>query len=1355
MLLVGICILTQSKSYCQDVNIFASPLNIKENIKRGNIIDAMEDSYGYLWFGNYAGLHRYDGYKTKSFTHNRQDSFSIGDNKVNRIVEDFNQDLWIGTQNGLYLFKRKKEKFIQINLGKGMVNKSYVYDILEDQNKRIWVASYHGVFCLQNNEVVKSFDKNDFTEENNSTKRFFLDSDKNLWLISNANVFKFNEESKKFEIFEMINNINAMLPAANRIDKLERYGFVYHEESNMLLAGDFNLTIGFDLSKKRFFLPKNTPIKSYPALYVDNTSEILFVSQNGGWTKYNLSNQTFEKVKINTDGVSSEKSIFYGSIVKTKNHYIGIARLELSFIEFHKNKFRRFLWDDKLKIKHSYFYNIYEVKRNHILINTEEGPKLVNLGDNSIRNVKPPNSNTKVNWNKIEIEFLLDFDEEKFIAATSNGLYFLNKKKEQLTEFSPDFKDLNTNLKSAATSMTFDSEGFLWLGTWSAGVYKIDLQQKSWKHYNYDVISRQFKRASTRSIYLDKENNLWIGTRGGLGKYLPNQDSIHFYTSNEDDLKSLSENTVFDMYESQKGYLWLGTYGGGIDLFDIEKGQVIKSYTTKDGLLDNNVMSIIPDKKNNLWLKTFDGFSRFDLDTKEIESFDKKDGLLTSTQVVYNAGLSPFTGEIFHKNREGLQLFHPDSIYPSNYEPRIVLTDFKLSNKSIPINKQGHELSEDTFLIDKAINYLDHISLKYDQNVIGFEYSAFNFSQTEKVEYAYKLEGFKDEWQNVGNNRSATFTNLDPGDYTFSVKGTNKDGVWSSKIKSIDLTILPPWYQTWWAKMLYFLALLIVAIAIFRYQKRRLELQAQLAFEKKEADRLLELDSLKTNLYTNITHEFRTPLTVILGLTDLIQEELPEIQENKLKAQLKDISRNGQGLLDLVNQMLDLSKLEAGRLNLKKHRSDIVKFLSYSTQAFESLADAKNISLQFKSDHKFFTMDYDQERLGQIINNLISNAIKFTPKDGLIKVDIGFDKSSVGKEKMILNVSDTGIGINQIDQEKIFDRFYQIEGTTTRGGEGTGIGLAFVKELVLLMDGEISLQSEVNKGSRFIITLPITHTAIEREQIVEQSEEMETQTNFLSSKLDSNIDREVVLLVEDNLDVRNYIRACLENDYQVMEAENGEIGIQKAKELIPDLIISDVMMPVKDGFDLCQTTKQDELTSHIPIIMLTAKADIESKLTGLEYGADDYLAKPFHKKELLVRIKNLIAIRKNLQARYSNPSQPLQKAPSKKLKLEDAFVIKVREIIEENIEDSDFGPTELSKAIFLSKTQVHRKLKALSGKSTGQFIHQIRLHRAKKFLLETDYSITQIAFEVGYKELSYFSKLFSAEFQFSPSEIRK
>lgn len=1352
--LLSLCFLFASNGelISQDNEIRLRSIELPVFLTAGTTQCMLEDSYGYLWIGNYAGLHRYDGYEIETYTNNKLDSLSIGDNKVNAIAEDHLKNFWVGTQNGLYYFNRQKETFTQVLVGKEAKGKPYVSNIKIDHLKRIWVNSFNGIHVFNSKKIEEKKYLKDDKEISQTIFEIIHDKNQNTWLLGYPNIYRINKRNGIPVGFNVSEQVKEKELKFNDKEVNSISSYLYNEHKNIFLLGTNIKTLGFSLTEGSYFVPQNIP-DSLVVGVNHSDDEVLFHDVQGDIFKYNLNTFAFDKLKIvSSVDLNNERSKEKKFFTTTKNIFLQTLG-NFFVLSKQNNRFKNILWSDDLSIVHSWVYNIFEFQKDEIIINTKFGPSVFNIKNRELFQLEPPKELSIDDWKKTEFHTMLDVENDLSIFGTNSGVFYFDKKTKQLEFLNNKIDGLEKIKGKYITGMCMDDNGMLWIATWNSGTFKIDFENLECKSYLYNFEDKSLKRMG-RSMILDKNKNLWIGTRGGLGKYVVVQDTFHFYTSSDTDPNSLSENTVFDIHEDSKGLFWIGTYGGGLDCFDPEKGEVIESYTKLHGLADNNVMNIMPDKSGNLWLKTFNGISRFNLDSKKIDTFSKEDGLLAEMQTVYNAGISPYTGEMFHKISLGLQIFHPDSITYSDFKPNLVFTDFKLSNKSVGINNSPMESNKDSFLLQKSINQLEELNLAYDQNVIGFEYAALDVSNTKKGEYAYQLEGFDNDWQYVGKSRSTTFTNLDPGQYVFKVKGTNKDGVWSPHEKSIKLNILPPWYMTWWSKILYGLIIGIIALAIYRYQKRRLELQAQLSFEKNEADRLLELDTLKTNLYTNITHEFRTPLTVILGLTDLIKEQIPGISEEKIKNYLNDIDRNGNGLLSLVNQMLDLSKLEAGKLNLHLQQSNIVQYLNYLFQSFESLAESKKIQLLFDSNVDSLVMDYDPERLAQIFNNLLSNAIKFTPEGGKVSVLLQKEASN---NLFHLFVKDTGIGISQNNVKHVFDRFYQIEGSTTRKGEGTGIGLAFVKELANLMDGDIHLESQVGVGSSFKLSLPIKNQAqvvAANTTALEKNLPKVIKDSIQSPASLSDADGEVVLLVEDNTDVRNYLKACLVEKYQILEAENGEVGIAKALEVIPDLIISDVMMPIKDGFEVCETLKQHELTSHIPIIMLTAKADIDSKLAGLEFGADDYLAKPFHKKELLIRMKNLISIRKNLQERYKDFSRPI-KSQDQKLKLEDEFVLKLKEAIETNIDLSNFGPTELANTVFLSKSQVHRKLKALTGKSTGQFIHQVRLFKAKEMLLETQNSATQIAFEVGYKELSYFSKLFTEEFGISPSEIRK
>lgn len=643
------------------------------------------------------------------------------------------------------------------------------------------------------------------------------------------------------------------------------------------------------------------------------------------------------------------------------------------------------------------------------------------------------------------------------------------------------------------------------------------------------------------------------------------------------------------------------------------------------------------------------------------------------------------------------------------------------------------------------------ITLPYHQNDLTLEYVGIHFDNPEKITYQYKMEGVHEDWVKVGTERTARFNNLKPGNYIFKVKAANADGVWNEKPTALAILILAPWWWTWWSKLFYLIAASIGIYTFYQFQlKRRLEAE--------ETRRLQELDTVKTKMYTNITHEFRTPLSIIQGMTE-------ELEGNeKAKAA---IQRNSFNLLNLVNQMLDLSKLEAGNMPLRLVQSDVINYLSYLTESFHSLAATKKISLHFLPKISVLYMDYDPDKLMKIMINLLSNAIKFTEKGGNVYVQVeeveksGLIRPAKKQSQLAIQIKDTGIGIESDELPNIFDRFYQVDGTSTRKGEGTGIGLAYTRELVKILKGQIKVASEQGKGSVFTVMLPINRNASmifpdATKELIHKAgiEQGFTEKSIDTTKNDTTLP--LVLIVEDNRDVKEYLFTCLNQQYQLTFAADGAEGIEKAIQLIPDIILSDVMMPKKDGLELCETLKKDHHTSHIPIILLTAKADLDAKVRGLQKGADAYMAKPFSKEELLVRMTQLIQLRKELQARFSDGVIKLdaRKVANAKYSLEIQFIEKVNKIIVANLDSESFDSSELSKAVNMSSSQLYRKLKAITGKSIAIYIRYQRLLKAKELLETTDKTVSEITYLVGFKELAYFSRCFSEEFGIAPSRMR-
>ncbi len=622
------------------------------------------------------------------------------------------------------------------------------------------------------------------------------------------------------------------------------------------------------------------------------------------------------------------------------------------------------------------------------------------------------------------------------------------------------------------------------------------------------------------------------------------------------------------------------------------------------------------------------------------------------------------------------------------------------------------------------------------------------------------MEGFDKEWTYTdASRRFVNYTNLDPGEYTFRVKGSNNDGVWNEEGTSLRIIITPPWWATLWAYILYGIFAVLLFSTSTRFYLNRQRLKHQLKLEHEHSEKLEEVDRMKSRFFANISHEFRTPLTLILGPSDSI---ITGSSNEKIKKMAGTIKKSANRLLSLINQLMDLSKLEAGRLKLETSRGNIVTFVKGVAMSFESLAERKDIMLKVKSNNNKIELYFDKEKMEKVFANLLSNTFKFTPEGGKVTISLNeTDNNSVE-----IKIKDTGIGIPQEELSKLFDRFYQVDSSHTREHEGTGIGLSLTKELVELHKGSIKVESKEEKWTEVTITLPLGKEHLLPEEILEADESSEEKKILVDKedtitsvqlekpfREDFDKDKTFILVVEDNADVREYIKESLEEEYYIEEAANGEQGLRKAEKIIPDLIISDIMMPKIDGNELTRRLKSDERTSHIPIILLTAKSEQESKLKGLETGADAYLTKPFSTKELQIRIKNLINLRRKLQQKYSFGKIVTTNREWKKLSsLDDKFMKRAMEVIENHISEEEFNIEDFGKEVGMSRMQIHRKLKALTGKSASHYIRSVKLNKAKELIGEHEATISEIAYSLGFSSPAYFTRCFKDEYGYPPSD---
>jgi len=849
---------------------------------------------------------------------------------------------------------------------------------------------------------------------------------------------------------------------------------------------------------------------------------------------------------------------------------------------------------------------------------------------------------------------------------------------------------------------------------------------------------------------------IWIGARNGLWQLDLSQDKAFYF----DSLELLKHKNILSIHEVDDQTLWLGTANSGIIVLNHVSNHAFQ-ISEAQGLSNNTVLGTLQDDAGNYWVSTYNGITVLDANANVRFVINESHGLSNNRFNLQSYYKLP-DGTLVFGGMKGLNFINPINMLKALSEKevnKIYLTELRYwdATKNENITYKGE------------YNSSTPISISAGQRYLSLDFAMSNYANLSEQSFAYRLvpeEGGEeidsnDLWINIGAESRVTISNIPPGDYLVEVKGSDYSSNLLEATLFVPIHVSEYFYKQWW---FYLLCALPFVLGIWIWMKRidtenkRLEVEVsvrttQILDDKKiiqqQANDLLELDKSKTRFFTNISHEFRTPLTVISGL----------VNQTKADESIKVvIQRNIKILLHLINQILDLRKLESGNISARMIQGDLTEYMRYTVESFRSLADEKGVQLSFENSNKVLVLDYDPENLLHIVSNLVANAIKFTPKDGSVKVSLNLiSKSEIDFYR--LSVSDSGIGIPEEKIQHVFDRFYQVDDEHSRTGSGTGIGLTLVKELVNLLNGEINVTSKPNEGTQFWVEFPVTKKAdIQKAGDSDKVEFSSVETYSLNDQYANNIsdddaDKPKLLLVEDNPDVMNYLESCLQKEYYLIKAIDGYQGVAIAQEQMPDIIISDVMMPKLDGLELCNRLKLNLPTSHIPIVLLTAKADLESRIEGLKRGADAYIAKPFEPEELLVRLKNLLALRNKLRIRYSNLNE-LEPTQDSDIKIEDEFILRLKKVILEHMREEFFGVTTLCEKMFVSRTQLHHKIKALTNKSTSEFIRNVRIQQACIILKNPDFNISEVGYEIGILSRPYFTKLFTTEMGMSPTNYR-
>jgi len=1331
-------------------------ISLQEGLSQTIVHSILQDRQGFLWFATDDGLNKYDGYEFTVYRHEPHVQNSPSSNRIFSILESRSGLLWIGTEYGLNYFDRTAQSFHRIprksdHDNDGSLEPDGVISLHEDKNGTLWVGfEYSGLYRVQKPNtdagglavVPLGFEV--------LADRFIssIDEDENgvLWVGTNGGLFSYHVETGKVRHFERDSADQGSL-TSNVINA------VFVDRAENLWVATENALLRFDRETETFSpfpLEISTPDRfdAWRAYILEDSRKpgsLWLTSQNGlywfdstsgTFTLYRHDHETPFSLSANVTTALYED---HSGILWIGSRNRGLSKLDQSVHRFTHHKH---IAGNQNSLSQNDVHSILEDSRGLLWLGTRGGLNRFDRVSKTFTHYRTrAGDGSSISGNRIDC--IYEDSEGRLWIGTAAGLDRFVRAQESFEHFRNDAAPYDRAANHVLVMTEAENGGF-WLGTMK-GFSHFDPTTRRFRNFEKNSAQDVTYPRGVTCLQRNFDGQLWLGTgTNGLYRFDPETETFTHYGYNPDDPTSLSSNNIWALHLDSRNMLWIVTYGGGLNRFHPVK-KTFTAFTAQNvGFPTNNLDSMLADDDGNLWLGTDNGLVRFDPVGRTVRIFNVASGI-QSREFHQKSQFKSKEGEMFFGGINGFNSFFPDEIYKKNLvPPKVVIADFRLANTSVPIGSDSP--------LANPISLTEKLTLTHDQNDLAFEFVALHFTQPENNEYAYKLYAYKlepyaKEWQTAGITRTASYTNLDPGDYIFRVKAANSDGVWNEEGTAIRITISKPWWHTWWAYSLYAAAFLALGYGLRRYELNRLNLRNRLRLEQIATEKFRELDQVKSRFFANISHEFRTPLTLVLGQINTV---MTQIGESKTREKLAVAMRHSRRLLHLVSQLLDLSRLESGSMTLNLVRGDVIPFLKNLVFSFEALAEDKKITLKFECEENEIILDYEPDKLEKIITNLLSNAVKFTPQGGSVTVNI----ATVGATRPVaptieITVTDTGIGIPADRLPHIFDRFYQADDADTRNFEGTGIGLALVKELVELHDGSIAVESEVNRGTKFVIQLPLRQKATHVSHPSPRSEVSPTAEVGFEEHGEEFEDNEpvreptasdaglpVILVVED-------IRDTLANAYQVAEAADGEEGLRIAQETIPDLIISDVMMPKLDGYAFSKKIREDERTSHIPIIMLTAKAGDQDRITGLQTGVDDYLIKPFNAKELRVRIENLIEMRKRLREKFSTATV-IKPNDIAETSVDQAFLKRVLDTIE-----------TLAAAANMSASQLHRKLHALIGQSPGKLIRSMRLKRAADLLQQGAANVAEICYQVGFSDQANFTRSFKKQFGVAPSQYKK
>lgn len=1310
-------------------------ITMEDGLSGSTVLCTLQDSQGFMWFGTKNGLNRYDGHNFKIFNSETNQSNGLGNNFIFGLFEDSRGTIWVGTGGGIYTYDPSTEKFTHFNKvsNHGEYISGYVGEIKESINGDILFAvNSQGFFrySIEKDQLDQYPDISNTKLVDNNFTNILVDEKGDIWIsTSRLGVYKYHPESDKF--IKSLNNEEVIQASVLHIQ----------DHENSIIIGTKSAGVWVMDKASGSAEPLLTKASSGKNLFIRDLYKIsnneLWIASESGLFIFDLEKKKYKNYRHNlNDPYSiSDNAIYCIERDKEGGMWLGTYFGGVNFLPNHPIKFdKHYPIPNSNSLSGQRVRQFVEGKDGDIWIGTEDaGLNKYNPKTNSYKHFLPGNSSNSLSYHNVH--GLARRGDDLWVGTVTFAVGLnkidLNSDKVDIIRFQGD---QNPTEENEIHSILVDSKDQVWLGT-VIGLFKLNEKDNSVQFIN---------EIGHRFIYdqlEDKNGNIWIGTySNGLIRYNPETGKTKTFLPNPEAPNSLPHYSIINLFEDSQNRLWVATEGGGFCMFN-EENESFTVYNSKTGFACNNVYKILEDISGHIWVSCNKGLMELNPQTSKFRLFTKDNGLMPYP-FNYKSGYRAEDGTLYFGCLNGFISFDPREFKPYEYDPPVVFTGIQIFNSPVKI---GGEES----VLEQSITKTSEISLAHDQSSLSFDFAALSYTASDAKPYAYKMEGFDQDWTVLNQNQRINYSYLPPGNYKLRVKSANIFGEWSNREGQLNITILPPFWKTGWAYLIYLLFAVLIIFLIAKASKNKIIKRQQEAFKKLENETQKEVYQSKIEFFTNITHEIRTPLTLIKGPLESILKR-NDAYPDDIKESLWIMNKNANRLIDLSNELLDFRKTEKKGFTLNFTRNEIGQLINDIFIRFKSSAEQQYINFHLVKKEDTFFADIDKEAFTKILSNLLSNAIKNA--DSIVQVSTVIHPV---KGLFQILVSNDGQIIEADKQEKIFEPFFQLDGhENKRAAAGTGLGLPLARSLAEMHSGKLYVDPKSKKLNTFVLELPI-----KQENTIHLNEPTPTQEQRKEPlkpiiKEETGTHKASLLIVEDNKELQKFIYDQLKNQYHVHRAENGQEAIKILDAKPIDLVVSDVMMPIMDGFELCAKVKSDINYSHIPFIMLTAKNNLQSKIEGMEHGADVYIEKPFSIDHLVLQIKNLLQYRDQIRRAFAN--QPMVNVDTiAYTRADEEFLSQANEAILENLSNETFGVNELAEVLCMSQSSLLRKIKGVSEMTPNGYIRLVRLKKAAELLMEGQYTVTEISERVGFNSPSYFSKCFQKQFGELPKDFSK